>query len=686
MRCWIRPQSPPTASLIRDAKGEDEHPKKSHMVTACHVCKFNGKGDPRCITCKRVNQDDIRIERAPHLGDNSERVSARPITCRGDETEWTDKATKAKCLVYTWTELSPIELVVALHLARRGSFRTAGLAAADFIRSIRSYKIDSVFTDGKRRKNLDVKQFAIDRASIGMKWGIVKGRFAFLGDSVGSIRGNGCVDFKLDAFREAVRLYLSEADSNAAVFQLMIRTGYRASKVGDILGNYCKQGGRAEEDLARLNSFGADAEDDGCVAFCKRIVRKFSAFADILDECLPRSGVWVNDGERHAPAKTGFFHAFIQRELLPGGRFVPIYSRGGLSTAKLRDIISPNIAAKRLGINRELLRCYRRKGHIVGIYNAGKLIGYSHESVKRYAAIRNGLRFTADGSPYQGDIVSLADACRIIGRGEVRVLEFAEAGRIERVFRSESGRCACGYTRESVEKLARELIAGVYYTATAKLVGVEIVHRDEMCKLLHKNSTAIVELADANEIVRVYSDAELVHAVGFTRESVIAYAQAHPPRMHAKAAKAVDDFMIEVITPPAHPPRMRAERLAADEPPRPPAASRPTPKRDRPRIIFRLKTTSDKGGTNTMESEPNTTPTAISKTDKLEVAKAFTIHEGGVIRAICVSEEDRDEIAAALKFYRKNKQHEAEIESALALMSKAKELVGIIPDGGKVHE
>lgn len=649
------------------------------MVTACHVCEFNGKGDPRCITCKRVNQDDIRIQRTPHIVEHSDRVSDRMISCRGDETEWTDKAIKAKHLVYTWTELSPIELVVALHLARRGSFRTAGLAAADFIRSIRSFKIDGGFTGGKRRSNLDVKRHTIDRGTIGMKWGAIRGRFAFLADSGRSIHGNGCVDFGLDAFRDAVRLYLAEADSNAAVFQLMIRTRFSESKVGEILGNYCKLCGPADEDLARLNTFGVGSADDGCVAFCKRIIRKFAAFEDILDECLPRRGVWVRDKERNAPAKTGFFHVFIKDSELPGGRFVPIYSRGGLSTAKLRDIISPNVAAKRLGINRELLRCYRRKGHIVGIYNSGKLIGYTEESVGRFAAIRNGLRFTADGSPYKGDIVSLADACRIIGRGEVRILEFADAGRIERVFRSESGRCACGYTRESVEKLARELIAGVYYTETEKLVGVEIVHRDEVCKLLHKNSTTIVELADAKEIVRVYSDAELAHAVGFTRESVIAYAQAHPPRMSAKAAKAVDDFMIEVITPSARPPRMRAERLAADEPPRPPAASRPIPKRDRPRIIFRLKTTSDKGGIKTMEGEPTATQTTSSKPDKLEVAKAFTIHECGVIRAICVSEEDRDEIAAALKFYRKNKQHEAEIESALALMSKAKELVGIIP-------
>lgn len=58
-----------------------------------------------------------------------------------------------------------------------------------------------------------------------------------------------------------------------------------------------------------------------------------------------------------------------------------------------------------------------------------------------------------------------------------------------------------------------------------------------------------------------------------------------------------------------------------------------------------------------------------------------TIHEGGVIRAICVSEGDRDEITAALEFYRKFKGRESEIESAVALLRVTKKTLHI-DEGG----
>ena len=72
------------------------------------------------------------------------------------------------------------------------------------------------------------------------------------------------------------------------------------------------------------------------------------------------------------------------------------------------------------------------------------------------------------------------------------------------------------------------------------------------------------------------------------------------------------------------------------------------------------------------------TPRQESATpQKLEVAKAYTIHDGGVIRAIAVSEADRDEIVAALELYRRAKAAPGEIESALKLFRAARDLLDV---------
>lgn len=83
-------------------------------------------------------------------------------------------------------------------------------------------------------------------------------------------------------------------------------------------------------------------------------------------------------------------------------------------------------------------------------------------------------------------------------------------------------------------------------------------------------------------------------------------------------------------------------------------------------------------------SEQTQTPKPAAP-EKLEVAKAYTVHVGGVIRAICVSEADRDEIVAALDLYRKTKAAPGEIESALAFYRNARTFLGIEaqPDKGQ---
>ncbi len=58
------------------------------------------------------------------------------------------------------------------------------------------------------------------------------------------------------------------------------------------------------------------------------------------------------------------------------------------------------------------------------------------------------------------------------------------------------------------------------------------------------------------------------------------------------------------------------------------------------------------------------------------MAKAYTVHEAGVIRAICVSEADRDEIVEALRLYRRAKAAPGDIESALQLLRAVREIVG----------
>ena len=68
---------------------------------------------------------------------------------------------------------------------------------------------------------------------------------------------------------------------------------------------------------------------------------------------------------------------------------------------------------------------------------------------------------------------------------------------------------------------------------------------------------------------------------------------------------------------------------------------------------------------------------ATQQKPKLEVAKAYTIHDGGVIRAIAVSEADRDEIVAALEMYRKAKAAPGEVESALKLLRAARDLLDV---------
>lgn len=104
-------------------------------VTACHSCEFNGKGNTCCITCKRANQDDIRIKKSPHLANNTFFSSLSFKMSRPDE--YTTAAQHALDFVYQVTDLSLVEFFVALHMARGGRPETAAEELRNFINRVR---------------------------------------------------------------------------------------------------------------------------------------------------------------------------------------------------------------------------------------------------------------------------------------------------------------------------------------------------------------------------------------------------------------------------------------------------------------------------------------------------------------------------------------------------------------------
>ena len=120
------------------------------MVTACHNCT-RGPG-AACITCKRIDQDDIRIRKEPKnqnpdLGtatytpdpaaaiDGGELPPAKTATGlpEGDEDA-------LRRFLATVTSLDALSFLAALHFARRGRSRNLAKAVRDFAADVRTYK------------------------------------------------------------------------------------------------------------------------------------------------------------------------------------------------------------------------------------------------------------------------------------------------------------------------------------------------------------------------------------------------------------------------------------------------------------------------------------------------------------------------------------------------------------------
>lgn len=496
------------------------------------------------------------------------------------------------------------------------------------------------------------------------------------------------IGYNAEALRAIVRAILTEKDGNAVTILLALQ-GFDGQKTADTLAEIGREGGAADTLANKL------ADKEAAHAFCRDLARRFAPFAGLLRDVLPR-GIWTLNLDSHQGVYCG--HTFN-----PFGRTKrpKLIERRRLVKRAMRTAYTYTAAARRLHVKSYMVRSYVRTGHLVPVYVRGlKLaVGVTRESVKTCKLYLDGHRFTAGGAVVEpGAWVSLADVCGIIGRGKTAALEYAEDGRLARVYNRPGavGDQCCGYTRESAEALSRDLAAGVYFTRGGKIVGTERVTLDEARTITGRGRNFVLMLAKAGKLEHVYDDSGLKHPVGYTRASVVAVAHEYPPDVRARAAVAVPGFMIAELSPPPRPPRLIAAKLSQADPeaPKRPAAT-PTldpPKRKPSPFVFRLIDTPKKEP-QTMNTPGNETEvpkapeaSADDNGQKLQTAKAFVIHESGVIRAICVSEDDRDEIAAALKFYRKCKGSESEIESALAFMDMAKATLGIKPQANAEAE
>lgn len=110
-------------------------------ISACHDCKWNGAGSPRCIKCKRVSQDDIRIRKTPHA--RSEMIGANP-TPQDTPTTCTplseENEQKLRIAMATLFGLDPIQLLLVQHIMRGGRLSEFGDTLRKTHEQIRRYR------------------------------------------------------------------------------------------------------------------------------------------------------------------------------------------------------------------------------------------------------------------------------------------------------------------------------------------------------------------------------------------------------------------------------------------------------------------------------------------------------------------------------------------------------------------
>lgn len=505
---------------------------------------------------------------------------------------------------------------------------------------------------------------------------------------------------------------LSDVD---AAFVALVARYQKIKTAADELAWICSPGGQADRLAATLD------DPDAAARYVQKIAAMFAPFAAILRavEVTGDDEAWVKRVKGYTKMTTAEAERYEQAEREREAQRIRDRER------KLaRAIATPEEAAERLNVKRIVVFEYVRKGKLVGVYRDGKRdpYGVTRQSLEAYAEKQKmrkaatlakaqakadrraekkehgGIYYTEDGRKVHGaERVSAVEACATFGRGRSQIAAWANAGKIDRVYIDPNRRHPVGYLRETVERYAaeREIAAaagGTYYTAAGKIVGAERISRSEAAQLLDFKELSVTAICRRGEIAHVYADPACTIPCGYTRASVEAWAQAHPRHIPARKAQAVPDFMIAPLPPPPRNHGLRAARLdpdatgeAAGEKP---AAviegeATRTQRRRKPTVVFMLAawnaaTTSEEKERN-MENETNEKPAeAASPTapGKLEIAKAYTVHEAGVIRAICVSEADRDEIVEALRLYRRARAKPGEVESALQLLRAAREIVG----------
>ena len=526
--------------------------------------------------------------------------------------------------------------------------------------------------------------------------------------------------------RETAAALLSMSDVDA-VAALMFASGKWPSEVAKASGELCRPNGRADGLAAKFRSDHAAAR-----TYCRAIVRRFQPFAEIVREILPGPGKWTQYKQANKFGNGRKPHKFLtaaEVDELHKAEVKRERKRTAAATrrkaAAARFVMSFDEAAAAIGVKKKVAIWYSQHGKLDPVRPEGKCkaVGVTRESVRAYlahlaeiernhAAVASrrtakerdteqrktcGLYFAEDGRRItEAERMSAAEAEAVFGySSHIQINTFANQGRIERVYDNASRRHCVGYLRTSVLAWYEEWTAAkaspIYYTAAGKIVGAERMSRAEVAAALHCHELTVTAYARNGELERVYADPGQVAPCGYTRESVARFLQSHPHHIPAKAAVAAEDFQIDVLPPKPRAHGLRAARLdPADEIENAEPETEPKPttaakhKREKPALVFVLPPQrTDTEGEQHM-SEQTQTPKPAAP-EKLEVAKAYTVHVGGVIRAICVSEADRDEIVAALDLYRKTKAAPGEIESALAFYRNARTFLGIEaqPDKGQ---
>lgn len=506
---------------------------------------------------------------------------------------------------------------------------------------------------------------------------------------------------------------LSDVD---AAFAALVARYQKIKTAADELARICSPGGQADRLAATLD------DPDAAAQYVQKIAATFAPFAEILlaVEVTGDGETWVKRGQNGYTKMTPAEAERYERDK----RYREAAQQRKEERQTARAVVTYKEAAAEMGVSVKSAMIYACRGELAAVYVEGKrkAVGVTRASVKAYIERRQMrkeaarektsrlLRYwQAPAHYWTEDGRKIASAEKITTQQIVAefnvsrnaVVKASRRGLIAKVYKTEERRHVGGYLRESAETWARTYKAtvaawGIYHTAAGKIVEAERISRREAAAALHKHERDVSKLAAAGRIDRAYADAACTIPCGYTRQSVEAYAQAHPRHIPARRAEAIENFKIQIIPPTPRRHGLHAARLdpdteSAQESATPPGVieAEARHRRERPTIIFRLATWKASRPPDEPQQEEGQTDmdtprqeNATQQKPKLEVAKAYTIHDGGVIRAIAVSEADRDEIVAALELYHRAKAAPGEVESALKLLRAARDLLDVPATAG----